>query len=95
MKVALADKPVLRQNLGRMKILALSDQVEERVYNLAGQGYFQEIGLILGCGDLPYSYLEYLVSVLNVPMFYVPGNHDPENNPRFVSTRAKAVPIWT
>jgi Icc-related predicted phosphoesterase len=89
MKVALVCKPVLRQNLGRMKILALSDQVEERVYSLAGQGHFRDVGLILGCGDLPYPYLEYLVSVLNVPMFYVPGNHDPAENPRFVSTRAE------
>jgi len=89
MKVALAWKPVLGQNLSRMKILTLSDQVEERVYSLAGQGYFRDVGLILGCGDLPYTYLEYLVSVLNVPMFYVPGNHDPAANPGFVSTRAE------
>jgi len=89
MKVALACNAVLRQNLGRMKILALSDQVEERVYGLAAQGHFHDVGLILGCGDLPYAYLEYLVSVLNVPMFYVPGNHDPAYDPRFVSTRAE------
>ena len=72
-----------------MKILALSDQVEERIYNLAAQRHFQDVSLILGCGDLPYTYLEYLVSILNVPMFYVPGNHDPQANPRFVSTRAE------
>ncbi|HUH96368.1 MAG TPA: metallophosphoesterase [Anaerolineales bacterium] len=72
-----------------MKILALSDQVEERVYSLAGQGYFRDVALILGCGDLPYAYLEYLVSVLNVPMFYVPGNHDPAEDPGSVATRAE------
>lgn len=33
--------------------------------------------LILGCGDLPYAYLEYLLTMLNVPLYYVPGNHDP------------------
>ena len=72
-----------------MKILALSDQVEDRVYSLAEQGQFQGVSLLLGCGDLPYTYLEYLVSVLNVPMFYVPGNHDPDDNPRFASTHAE------
>jgi Icc-related predicted phosphoesterase len=72
-----------------MKILALSDEVEDRIYSLAGQKHFGDVGMILGCGDLPYAYLEYLVSVLNVPMFYVPGNHDPEDNPRFVLTRAE------
>ena len=62
------------------KILAVSDQVVERIYTLAVNGHFKDIDLILGCGDLPYTYLEYLLSVLNVPLYYVPGNHDPEYN---------------
>lgn len=33
---------------------------------------------MLACGDLPFEYLEYLVTRLNVPLLYVPGNHDPE-----------------
>jgi Icc-related predicted phosphoesterase len=32
---------------------------------------------IVSCGDLPFEYLEYLVSCANVPLIYVPGNHDP------------------
>ncbi len=72
-----------------MKILAVSDQVVERVYDLAAQGHFRGVNLILGCGDLPYTYLEYLVSVLNVPMMYVPGNHDPEYNPNLAAARAE------
>lgn len=32
---------------------------------------------MLGCGDLPYEYLENLLTLLNVPLLYVPGNHDP------------------
>jgi Icc-related predicted phosphoesterase len=72
-----------------MRILVVSDQVVERVYTLVGQGHFQGVHLILGCGDLPYTYLEYLVSMLNVPMFYVPGNHDPEYDPNSASTRAE------
>ena len=63
------------------KILAVSDQVVDRIYALATDGYFQDVDLILGCGDLPYTYLEYLVSILNVPLYYVPGNHDPVYNP--------------
>ncbi len=72
-----------------MKILSLSDEVEDRIYSLAARGHFKDIGMILGCGDLPYAYLEYLVSMLNVPLFYVPGNHDPVYNPRFASARAE------
>lgn len=60
-----------------MKILAVSDQPLERMYKLSSSGHFQDVKLILGCGDLPYEYLEYLVTVMNVELMYVPGNHDP------------------
>lgn len=45
--------------------------------------------MILGCGDLPYTYLEFLLTVLNAPLFYVPGNHDPDFNPRDIRTKAE------
>ena len=61
-----------------MKILAVSDQIVERIYTLVPNRHFQGIEIILGCGDLPYSFLEYLVTMLNMPMYYVPGNHDPQ-----------------
>lgn len=37
---------------------------------------YSDIDLIISCGDLPSVYLEFLTSVLTVPMFYVRGNHD-------------------
>jgi Icc-related predicted phosphoesterase len=63
-----------------VKILAVSDEVVDRLYTLCASGHFREIELILGCGDLPYPYLENLLTFLNVPLFYVPGNHDPTYN---------------
>jgi len=60
-----------------MKILAVSDQVIDRLYSTAVKEAYPDIGMVIGCGDLPYPYLEFLASVFNVPMFYVPGNHDP------------------
>lgn len=72
-----------------MKILAVSDQVIERVYPLASQGHFSDVSMILACGDLPYTYLEYLVSMVNVPLYYVPGNHDPEHDSRRTVSRAE------
>jgi Icc-related predicted phosphoesterase len=72
-----------------VKILAVSDQVVERVYSLASNGHFKDIDMILGCGDLPYTYLEYLVTVLKAPLFYVPGNHDPEYSPGDSRSRAE------
>jgi uncharacterized protein len=61
-----------------MKILAVSDQIVEKLYSPALRHIAQDVRLLVGCGDLPYVYLEYLISTLNVPLFYVPGNHDPE-----------------
>lgn len=37
--------------------------------------------VVLSCGDLPFDYLEYIVSRVNVPLLYVPGNHDPDVRP--------------
>ncbi len=73
----------------KMKILAVSDQVVERIYSLAANKHFQDIDMILGCGDLPYEYLEYLVTIINKPLYYIPGNHDPKYNRTDKKSRAE------
>lgn len=72
-----------------VRILAVSDQIVDRIYTLAPNGHFRDVDLILGCGDLPYNYLEYIVTVLNKPLYYVPGNHDPEFNPHDLRSKAE------
>lgn len=57
------------------KVLAVSDIELDFIYSPRVRERFQHIDLILGCGDLPYYYLEYLISVLNKPLFFVRGNH--------------------
>jgi len=67
-----------------VKILAVSDLVLDRLYKPEIRELFRDVSLVLSCGDLPYDYLEFLVSSLNVPLLYIPGNHDPrydEGNP--------------
>jgi Icc-related predicted phosphoesterase len=71
-----------------VKILAVSDQEVERIYDLVPQGVFSGVEMIVSCGDLRYDYLEYLVTMLNVELFYVPGNHDAEYNPDVPATQA-------
>ncbi len=58
-----------------MKILTISDTIERRLYHTTGKEQFRDIDLILSCGDLPFYYLEFLVTTLNVPLYYVFGNH--------------------
>jgi Icc-related predicted phosphoesterase len=62
-----------------MKILALSDEVVPFIYSPSVRERFGDVGLIVGCGDLPVAYLEYVVTQLNVPLVYVPGNHDSDD----------------
>ncbi len=61
-----------------MKILLVSDKVSDYVYSDGLKQAFSEVELVLSCGDLPYPYLEFIVSMLNVPLLYVLGNHDHE-----------------
>jgi Icc-related predicted phosphoesterase len=61
-----------------VKILFVSDRVVNRIYSPNVAKRYHDVDLIVGCGDLPYYYLEYIVSMLNVPMLFVHGNHDPE-----------------
>jgi len=60
-----------------MKILALSDQMVDQLYSPTVKERFGDVDLVVGCGDLPSYYLEFIVSMLNAPLIHVPGNHDP------------------
>jgi uncharacterized protein len=58
-----------------MKILAVSDEERAVIYNPTITQRFADIDLVISCGDLPYYYLEYIISTLNKPLYYVRGNH--------------------
>lgn len=59
-----------------MRILAVSDRVLDQLYCSDVRYKFPDIDLIIGCGDLPFYYLEFLVSALDSSLVYVLGNHD-------------------
>lgn len=59
-----------------MKILAVSDYVAPALYDNFKPECFQGLDLIISCGDLPPEYLTFLAFKINVPLFYVKGNHD-------------------
>ena len=58
-----------------MKILAISDKIVDHIYSTSIQKRMQDIDLVISCGDLPSYYLEFIVTMLNKPLFYVFGNH--------------------
>jgi uncharacterized protein len=58
-----------------MKILLISDCVVEHIYSSSIAERMKDIDFIISCGDVPSYYLEFIVSILNKPLFYVKGNH--------------------
>lgn len=60
-----------------VKILCVSDTVMPQLENAANlRRRYNDVELLVSCGDMPSVYLEFIASVLNVPLFYVRGNHD-------------------
>lgn len=59
-----------------MRFLTVSDEIVPVIYSLSVRERFREVQCVLGCGDLPYYYLEYIITTLAIPGFYILGNHD-------------------
>ena len=62
-----------------MKILMIADTEERRLWDDWSEetaARLSDVSLILSAGDLDADYLEFLVTMLSVPLVYVRGNHD-------------------
>lgn len=64
-----------------MKIMVIADQESKPLYDHYDPARLEGIDLIISCGDLRDSYLDFFASVSKVPVLYVHGNHDKEYNP--------------
>jgi Icc-related predicted phosphoesterase len=58
------------------KILAVTDQAVDSLHSPNVKNRFGDVDMIISCGDLHYVYLDYLVTVLGKPLYFVHGNHD-------------------
>jgi calcineurin-like phosphoesterase family protein len=59
-----------------VRVLAVSDEVDEVLS--ADTRAVRTAEVIFACGDLPFDYLSYLMNAFDVPLVFVPGNHDPD-----------------
>jgi len=57
-------------------VLAVSDEADDAL--VCDPAAVRTAEVILACGDLPFDYLDTLMNVLDVPLAFVPGNHDPD-----------------
>ena len=59
-----------------MKILFISDEECPALWDFYVPGRLDGIDLIISCGDLKSTYLQFLVTVARCPLLFIPGNHD-------------------
>jgi len=60
-----------------MRILAISDEVTDALYHPNFQQLTGDIDLLVSCGDLPYGYMDFIVTQARVARaVFVHGNHD-------------------
>lgn len=66
----------LKYGKGFYKIQCIGDDEVSTLYSSAVKDLLQNTDFIISTGDLHPKYLEYIVTMANKPLFYVPGNHD-------------------
>ncbi|MFN3699615.1 MAG: metallophosphoesterase [Dictyoglomus sp.] len=59
-----------------MKVLALSDIESPNFYEKFDITPYKGVEGVISCGDVMPELLTYIATMLNVPVFYVHGNHD-------------------
>ena len=59
-----------------MKVLLLADEEDKALWDFYKPGVLKDYDLIISCGDLHRSYLEFIVTMASCPLLYVRGNHD-------------------
>lgn len=61
---------------GIMRILVIGDEESKSLWDFYEKSKLEGVDLIISCGDLDPRYLSFLVTLTNVPLLYVHGNHD-------------------
>lgn len=61
-----------------LRVLAVSDEVDQRIYSSSIRERMGDVDMVVSCGDLPASYLEFLTDALHREVYYVLGNHAEE-----------------
>ncbi len=62
-----------------MKFLCVADHIDPLVYSLNIKERFKDVDIVIGAGDLPLRYYDFIVSSINKPLLFVFGNHHLKN----------------
>ena len=58
-----------------MKILCVSDWIDPVIYSENMKERMKDVDLVISCGDISMGYLDFIMSELNKPIYFVVGNH--------------------
>lgn len=61
--------------MSQANLLCLSDVEVSSINSPRIRERFTGLDAVISCGDLPWYYLEYVASMLDLPLYYVQGNH--------------------
>ncbi len=59
-----------------MKILFVADEESRMIWDFFRKEDYEDVDLIISCGDLKPEYLSFLATMVPVPVLYIRGNHD-------------------
>lgn len=62
----------------QLRVLAVTDEVDDRIYSPSIRSRMGDVDMVVSCGDLPATYLEFLADALHRDVYYVLGNHAEE-----------------
>lgn len=75
-----------------MKFLCVSDQIDPLVYSTNIKKRFGDVDGILCAGDLSSDYIDFIVSSLNKPAYFIFGNHNLNEYHYYHKVKEKAGP---
>lgn len=70
-----------------MKVLCISDHVDPFIYSSGLKSRFPDVDFVVSSGDLAMEYYDFIVSILNKPLFFVFGNHYIDDRTNFTHNR--------
>lgn len=62
----------------KLRVLAVTDEVDPRIYSTSVHERMGDVDLVISCGDVPATYIEFLTDMLHKDVYYVLGNHAEE-----------------
>ncbi len=65
-----------------MRIMVVADHESKALWDFYDKEKTKGVDLIISCGDLHPTYLEFLETMVNCPLLYVRGNHDTDYDRR-------------